>query len=526
MSVGGRRQQSPDRKPFMMGQRHRRTRAAWWHPALLMLHGLWLCRCAVGPDFHPPEPPAVQHYTQGEEPAATVSAAEQTQYFEMGEKIAGDWWRLFRSIKLNTVIQEAIVRNQDLQAAQARLRQSRETLWAGYGGFLPQFDGQFDATRQKFSAARFGGTFFSTIFTLYTATATVSYNLDVFGRTRRTVEGLRARMDYQAYEAQATYLSLVGNVVQAVIAQASFRAQIEATKRIISFEQEQLKVVEAQAKAGKVPMSDVLSVRAQLAATEATLPPLRQSLDQSGHLLATLVGRLPAEWAPPVIELTDLTLPTDLPVSLPSQLVRQRPDIMASESQLHVASADIGVATAALFPSITLSGAYGQNSTDIHALFDKTSNFWSLGAGLTAPLLHGGSLWFQRRAALEAYQVSLANYRQTVLSAFAQVADTLRALEHDAETLKAQSEALESSERALHLVQARYRAGIASYLQLLDADRQFQQARIGYLQSEAQRLQDTAALFAALGGGWWVSEDWPPESSSAVRSMNQPTRTD
>jgi NodT family efflux transporter outer membrane factor (OMF) lipoprotein len=244
-----------------------------------------------------------------------------------------------------------------------------------------------------------------------------------------------------------------------------------------------------------------------LATFEATLPPLRQKLDQSIHLLATLAGRTPAEWTPPQINLADLTLPADLPVTLPSQFVRQRPDILAAEAQLHSASADIGVATAALFPSFTLSGSYGFNSTSIGNLLKSGSSIWSLGANVAAPLFHGGTLWFHRKAAIEAYQQSLAVYNQTVLSAFAQVADTLWALEHDAEALRSQSQALDASGEALRLIRVNYQAGTVNYLQILVADYQYHQAKIGYLQAQAQRLQDTVALFVALGGGWWNAKE-------------------
>jgi NodT family efflux transporter outer membrane factor (OMF) lipoprotein len=275
---------------------------------------------------------------------------------------------------------------------------------------------------------------------------------------------------------------------------------------MIALERDQIHITEAQVGSGTVAYSSLLSLQSQLAATEATLPPLRQRLDQAEHLLATLTGRTPAELELPEIELAHLTLPADLPLTLPSDLVRQRPDILASESQLHVASANIGVATAALFPSFTLNGAFGQNSNTTQALFQSASTVWSLGAGVTAPLFHGGTLWYQRKAAMEAYEQALASYRQSVLSAFEQVADTLRALEHDAEALEAQSRALDAAGSALQLVQANYRAGLASYLQVLVADAQYHQASIAYLQMRTQRFQDTTALFIALGGGWWNAE--------------------
>jgi NodT family efflux transporter outer membrane factor (OMF) lipoprotein len=277
---------------------------------------------------------------------------------------------------------------------------------------------------------------------------------------------------------------------------------MQATEEFINLEQEQLRITEVQAQAGTVPYANVLSIQSQLAATAATLPPLKQKRNQTEHLLATLAGRAPAEWQLPPVGLADLTLPRDLPVTLPSELVRQRPDIRAAEAQLHSASAEIGVATAALFPSFTVSGTYGANNTALPDLLSSNSGFWSLGASLTAPLFHGGTLWFQRKAAMEGYQQSLATYRETVLNAFAQVADTLRALEHDAETLQAQSQALEAAGGALRLVQANYQTGLANYVQVLIADGQYQQAKLGYLQALAQRFQDTVALFVALGGGW------------------------
>ncbi len=390
-----------------------------------------------------------------------------------------------------------------MQAAQARLRQSRELLRAGYGVFFPQIDGSFDFTRQKFTASRFGGGFASSIFNLYSATLSATYNLDVFGGSRRQVEGQAAQVDYQDAQLKATYLTLLGNVVNAVIARAAYEAQIEATEEIVDLERRQVAIAEAKLKAGILAETEVLSLRTQLAATEATLPPLRQSLDHTSHLLATLSGRLPAESSPPQVSLDDFVLPVELPVSLPSELVRQRPDILSSEATLHGASADIGVATANMFPSFSLSASYGQETTRPGDLFKSMSNVWNWGASLTQPLFHGGSLWFERKSALRGFDAALADYRQTVLGAFAQVADALRALEHDAETLQARNRGLQSSRKNLSLVRSNYEAGIASYLEVLIANLQYQRARITQIQARARRLQDTAVLFTALGGGWW-----------------------
>ncbi len=466
---------------------------------------LWLLAgCAVGPDFVPPAAPPVSSYTHGQEPGKTITAAGQAQQFEPAAGIAADWWSLFKSPQLDSLIKEAVAQNPSLQTAQARLRQSQELLRAGYGTFFPQIDIGFSATRQKFSPAQFGSVQPGSTFNLYTPQATVSYFLDVFGGQRRQVESLAAQADYQRYTAQAAYLTLLGNVINAAVAQAAYRAEITATEQIIAFEKQQLHLTETQYQAGTVPYTNVISLQTQLSATEAALPPLKQNLSKTLHLLTVLVGRTPAEWAPPKLELADLTLPGKLPVTLPSALVRQRPDILAAEATLHSASANIGVATANLFPNFTLTGTYGQNLTDLAQIFGATGNFWSVGAAVLQPVFHGGTLWYQRKAAIEAYNASLSDYRQVVLSAFQQVADTLRGLQHDAETLKAQAAALAAAKEARQLIQANYQAGLANYLQVLTADNQYQQARLGYIQAQALRLQDTAALFVALGGGWWT----------------------
>jgi len=464
---------------------------------------LFLAGCAVGPDFVRPEPPQVERYTRDAEPTATITADGQEQRFERGAKVVGDWWLLFLSARLDDAVKEALADNPGLQSAQASLRQSQDNLRAGYGVFFPQADAGFSTTREKFSPARFGGSSPASIFNLFTLQATVTYALDVFGGERRTVEGLQAQADLQHAMVLGTYLSLSGNVVNTVIARAAYREQIRATEQLIGVQREQVVIAEAQAQAGTLPYANMLSLRSQLAAVEATLPPLRQKLSQAGHLLATLAGRAPAEYDPPHVDLSDLRLPPEVPVTLPSDLVRQRPDILAAEAQLHSASAAVGVATAALFPSFTLNGNYGGNSSSTGNLFTGTSSFWSIGAGVTAPLFHGGTLWYKREAAEEGYRQSIDDYRQTVLAALAQVADALRALEHDAEALQSQARALAAAEEALRLIQANYRAGTVNYVQVLIADGQVHQARLGHIQAQAQRLQDTVALFVALGGGWW-----------------------
>jgi NodT family efflux transporter outer membrane factor (OMF) lipoprotein len=478
--------------------------------ALTGLCAVLLCclfSCAVGPNFEHPKPPSIESYTTGTTPTATIPADNKAQRFEQGAKIVSDWWRLFNSPQLDAVVKEALGSNQNLRAAQAGLRQSQDSLRAGYGVFYPQVDAGFGASRIKSSPAAEGGIALSSIFNLFTLSATVSYALDIFGGERRAVENLSAQVDFQHAEVAATYITLSGNVVNAMIAKAGYQEQIKATEELIDLQREQIGMTEALAQAGTVPYSNVLSLESQLASYEATLPPLLQKINQTEHLLATLVGRTPAEWIPQQIAMADLTLPGDLPVTLPSQLVRQRPDILAAEAQLHSASAEIGVATAALFPSFTLNGSYGVGSNSTGNLFKNNSSFWNLGANISAPLFHGGTLWYGRQAAIDAYQISLANYRQTVLSAFAQVADTLRALEHDAESVKAQAHAVDAADEAMQLTNANYQAGTANFLQVIIANGLYHQAKIGYLQALAQRYQDTAALFVALGGGWWNTEE-------------------
>lgn len=463
--------------------------------------------CAAGPDFVRPEPPKVELYTDNMS-IATIAADGQAQRIGPGTKMTTDWWRRFNSPKIDAVMIESLSNNPTLQAAQASLRRSRENLLAGYGVFYPQLDAGAGVSRQRVLQSAPNGVSAVNIFSLYTLAAGVSYALDIFGGERRAVEGLQAEVDFQRYMVLGTYLTQSANVVNTMIAQAAYREQIEATEQIIALQREQVEIADSQLSAGIVPYTSVLNLRSQLYATEAAIPLLKQRLSQAVHLLAVLVGKTPAEWASPEVLLTqDLTLPDDLPLTLPSDLVRRRPDILAAEAQLHSASASIGTATASMFPSFTLTGSYGMSGNSAENFFTNATNVWGLGANLSVPLLHGGSLWSRRQAAIEAYNQSQAVYRQTVLSAFAQVADVLRALEHDAEALQAQSQALNSAEEALQIVQANYRAGIANYLQMLVTDYQYRQAKIAYLQALAQRFQDTVALFVAMGGGWWNDEE-------------------
>lgn len=480
-------------------------RSSLCQSACLLVIVTMLAACAVGPNFVRPSPPAEDRYTTEPLVAATVAADNQTQRFTPGAALTADWWRLFQSAQLDAVVRQALANNATLQAAEASLRQSQHQLRAGYGVFFPQAGADVDVTRERVVPQEGGVQTPAHVFNLVTMSVTIGYALDIFGGERRMVEGLKAQVDYQRYASKAAYLTLSANVVNTIIARAAYVAEVRTTEQLIELQRQQLKSTEVEVRAGTVPYSDVLSLRSLIAANQATLAPLKQQISHTEDLLATLEGVVPPKATLPDIELSGLSLPVDLPVSLPSDLARQRPDILSSEAQLHAASANIGIATAAMFPSVSLSGTYGGAASSFGNLSAGSSRFWSIGPTATIPVFQGGRLWYGRKAAIDAYQVAQATYRQTVLDAFAQVADSLKALEHDAQALQAQVDAQRAAGEALGLLQVSYRAGLVAYLDVWAADVQLHEATIGYLQAVAQRYQDTVALFVALGGGWWIA---------------------
>jgi NodT family efflux transporter outer membrane factor (OMF) lipoprotein len=455
-----------------------------------------VCGCAAGPDFVRPSPPEVHRYTASRTPVVIApETGEPRQHIRIGQEISSQWWNLFRMPALDDVLRSALERNRTIAAARATLAAARETVAAAKGGFFPQVDISADADRSKGS----GGT---QITNLYSLGATVSFAPDVFGGIRRKVEQQQALAEFQGYELAAAYLTLTGNAVTQALTIASLRAQIHATRDVIAEDEQNLLLVRRKFEAGKAARTDVLTAETQLATDRTSLPSLRQQLSTARHALSILTGRLPAEWSPPNFDLKDFTLPADLPLTLPSELVRRRPDILAAQAQLHADSAAIGVATAQLYPNITLSGSLGQQSTSVNSLFDQINRFWDLSAGITGPIFHGGTLRAQQRAAIDTYRASLATYEQTVLQAFQQVADSLQALEHDAELVAAARQLLDTGSTALALQRLSYTAGKSDILQLIVAERSYQGARLGYTRAEAQRFLDTAQLFVALGGGW------------------------
>ncbi len=468
--------------------------------------------CAVGPNFKTPAAPQTSGFVA---PGALAALSAQSpgsggeaQNFIAGSDIAGQWWTLFQSPQLNSLIERGLANSPTLQAAQASLKQANETLAAQRGSYYPSVSGALSATRQQEPGAALGSPESgSLIYSLNSATLNVSYTLDAFGGVRRQVEALGAQAEYQRFALEAAYLSLTANIVTAAITEASLRAQIDANQEIADAQRQQLEITQRRVNAGGASRVDVLQQQAVLQSTLATLPALRGQLAQQRNLLAAYIGDLPAEYAGPQFTLQSLHLPVDLPLSLPSKFVEQRPDVREYAALLHEATAQIGVATANMLPQITLTGSFGGEATTFSDVFAAGSGIWSIAGSLTQPLFKGGQLLHQRRAAVAAAQEADANYRATVITAFQNVSDTLHALRADADTLAAQDTAERTAAESLKLVQAQYKSGAASYLQVLTSQQSYQTAAVALVKARAQRYADTAALFQALGGGWWNRAD-------------------
>jgi NodT family efflux transporter outer membrane factor (OMF) lipoprotein len=471
-----------------------------------------LAACAVGPEFHSPEAPATTHYTRGQQPESTADApgpAGAAQTFVSDRDIPADWYSLFQSPVLDELVRRSLHDSPNVEAARAALRSAEATYMAERGALLlPQADGQLGVTRERLPGAAFGnpGAAAST-FTLYNAAVNVSYRLDIFGASRRQVEELRAQTDFQRWELEATNLTLTGNVVTTAFDVASLRDQLVAVQDVVRAETEQYKVVQRQFDVGGASKADVLSQQAQLAQAQAVVPGLERALAQAQHRLAVLAGRTPDDAAIPDFALENFHLPTELPVSVPAKLVRQRPDVQAAEAQLHQATAAVGLATANLLPQLNLTGSIGSESVTAGSLLGAGTGTWTAGASLLQPLFHGGELRYKRRAAVADLERADAQYRQTVLAAMQEVADTLRALEADARGLRAQVEAEKAAFDAFDIAKKQYQYGGVSYVTLLTAQRLYLEARQSRVQAQAARYADSAALFQALGGGWWNRKD-------------------
>lgn len=455
-----------------------------------------LAGCAAGPNFSRPAAPEVKRYTSAKLQASiSAGASEPVQQIVSGSTVGAGWWKLFHSSALDQVVDKAIASSPNLDAARATLREAQQVLIETRGDYFPQVSVSALAQRGRTPGSPAGN--------LYQVGAGVDFVPDAFGATRRRVEQARAGVDLQQYQLAAAWLTLTGDTVSLAIDIASIRLQIQAAKEIIADDETNLRLVKLGFSGGKVAHLQVLTAESQLAGDRTLLAPLEQQLAAANHALSVLTGEFPGNWSPPVFELSSFALPANVPVSLPSAFVRQRPDILAAEASLHASSAAIGIAASGLYPSITLSGNLGSQALSVAHLFESPSRFWNLVASPVWTIFQGGALRARKRAAVDAFRASADVYRQTVLTAFQQVADLLSALDYDAQLIAAQKLAMQTSNNSLVLERASYKAGKSDLLQLLDAQRAYQQARLGYARAEAQRYQDTAQLFVAMGGGWW-----------------------
>lgn len=486
------------------------------------LASLLLCGCAVGPDFRRPAAPAVDRYAA--EPVTVAGGTgAAAQRFVRGGDIPAQWWRLFHSPQLDALIAQALANNPDLKAAQAALAAARETALAGRGAYYPAVSAGFSARRQQDPPGALAPVPSSSasLYNLMSAQVSVSYAPDVFGLNRRTVESLDAQAQAVRYQMLATDIALSANVAVTAIQIASLREQVQATQELAGIDAHMLSIMRYQLAKGYVGRLDVAAQETQLAQVNASLAPLRAQLAQQRHRLAVLAGRFPSEEPPDAFGLASLQLPQDLPLSLPSALVAQRPDVLQAQASLHAASAQVGVAIANRLPNITLSADVGSTALAMSQLFKSGTGFWGLGAAVAAPVFEGGALRHQERAARAAYTQAAEQYRSTVLGAFQNVADTLVALQQDAQAVQATVAADDAAKVALDLSQRRWKDGYAGYLSLLGAEQAALQARIGLAQAQASRYADTVALFQALGGGWWhrtdlaEGADAPPTTTTA-----------
>jgi NodT family efflux transporter outer membrane factor (OMF) lipoprotein len=464
-----------------------------------------LAACAVGPDFRHAAAPPTGQYTGGEQPAITAQApgpGGAAQQFVSGATLPARWWESFHCEALDALVAEALARSPTALEARARLRQAQQDLTAQTGSaLLPAVDAQLGVTRERIDPAAFG---FTTIpepppFNLYNAQVNVSYTLDLLGGNRRLIEAARAQTEYQAYETQATELMLAANVVAAAIRQADLEAQLDYTRQMVVADERQVEIGEQRYREGGIALSDLAGQKVQLEQLRAALPALEAQRREVDHQLAVYTGKPPATAAVPAFTLADLTLPAQVPLALPSELIERRPDVRASQALWHEASANIGVATANLFPHLTISGSLGSERSAGSQLADGT-NVWSIGANLLQPIFHGGELLARKRSAVAAYDAAAQAYAETVLESLQQVADSLRVLEADALTLRSRSLAAEQSDASYTIARQRYESGGISEYSLLDAQRGELQTALDRSHAEAQRLADTAALMHALNG--------------------------
>ena len=475
--------------------------------------GFAVSACAVGPNFKRPTPPDATGY--GSASQAQTAAAEgadgETQRFIAGMDIPNQWWTLFRSPNLNRLVDQALTANPNVGAAQAALRQAHELYLAQRTSFFPSVQGSFSGDRSQFPANTLTSPTVasSSTYTLYTAQLTLSYAPDIFGATRRQVEIAKAQADSSRFQLEAAYLTLSSNVVVTAIAEASLRDQIATTERLLELEHQLTGFVQRQRLLGTASDLDILSQQALEAQTAQSLPPLQKQLGQMRDALTALLGKLPSQEPLETFHLADLTLPAELPVSLPSKLIEQRPDVREAEENMHMASAAVGVAISDLLPQFAINADLGSSALSIGKLFTPYTGFWDAGASLTQTLFDAGALIHKKRAADAALDQAAAQYRAAVILACQNVADTLRALESDADALKASAEAERAAKKSFDLAQKQRALGTISLVAVLNAEQAYNTSALALIQARANRYADTAALFQALGGGWWNRKEEP-----------------
>jgi NodT family efflux transporter outer membrane factor (OMF) lipoprotein len=497
--------------------------------ALLVAVAALASGCAVGPNFHKPAAPAGAAYAPSPLPEASASApihGGEAQHYIAGRDIPFEWWELFQSPALNSLIDKAFKANPTIAAAQAALAQAQETVRAQQGYFFPSIGATYQAERHKISGnltndqapgVQGNGDNLSAplqtpgvapytaplYYSFQTAELTVGFVPDVFGSNRRQVESLAAQTEAQRFALEATYITLASNVAAAAIQEASLRAQIQATTEIIAADEKSLRILRDQFRLGQVMRIDVAAEETALAQAKATLPPLQLQFEQTRDLIRALVGNLPNEEVPETFELNALTLPPEMPLSLPAKIIAQRPDVRAAEAQLHAANAQVGVAVAAMLPTFPITGSYGGNADQFSWLFRSGGPFWNLVGDVTQPIFQGGTLLHKKRAAQQNLKQAAAQYQGAVITAYQNVADTLHASLSDADTLAAQVDVENAAKLTYDLTRRQMESGYINYLTLLSAQTAYQQALINRVQAQATRYGDSVALFQALGGGWW-----------------------
>jgi NodT family efflux transporter outer membrane factor (OMF) lipoprotein len=492
---------------------------------LLLICAGGLSACAVGPDFKQPDAPKTKSYTESplsqKLTTATGVPGGTPQEFAEGADIEAQWWTLYKSPELDALIKKALEQNPNLGAADAALRAAQENVSAQIGGqYFPAVSVGGAATRQLQPAGIYGLPYGSDTYNLYNTSVNVTYKLDVFGGARRAVEGARAQAEVAQFQLEGAYLSLTANVVTSAVKEAALRAQMQATEEILKAQTNLAEVTEKQLKIGTVNKVDLTSQQTLVASSQVDLFNYERNLAFARNQLALLVGELPSNANIAKFDLSNLQLPEKLPLSVPSSLVRQRPDVRAAEAQLKAQNAFVGVATANLLPQFNITGSIGSAALTSTALFGPNSALWSIGGGILQPLFQGGQLLAQRRGAIANYEQAAFQYQATVLNAFQEVANALRALETGAQALKAASDAERYAYETLDLVQQQYKLGTASYLAVLYYQNQYQQAKVKSVAAQATRFSDTAALFAALGGGWWNREG-PAFKPKDIAKKNQ-----